>query len=254
MNPWWILRPMEIKNLNGIAYPIALVVDDEPLIRMDTADIISEAGYHVIEAASADEALKFIEDYGALALLFTDVNTGGDIDGFELARTVTERWPETQIVVASGERLPRDEDMPRNARFIRKPFAAHAVLEALQEQRKQTMKVRKFSFTDANLVRSPGQDGDIYVGNLVDERHGGPITIGYGRYAPDQTLTETMAVDDVMIVLEGQLAVSTGAGTVTAGPGDIVYMPKGEAVTISTNGEGALTAYVTYPHWAVAHD
>lgn len=93
MNPWWILRPMEIKNLNGIAYPIALVVDDEPLIRMDTADIISEAGYHVIEAASADEALKFIEDYGALALLFTDVNTGGDIDGFELARTVTERWP-----------------------------------------------------------------------------------------------------------------------------------------------------------------
>jgi ethanolamine utilization protein EutQ (cupin superfamily) len=39
---------------------------------------------------------------------------------------------------------------------------------------------------------------------------------------------------------------------VTAGPGDIVYMPKGEAVTITTEGEGALTAYVTYPHWAEA--
>lgn len=116
------------------------------------------------------------------------------------------------------------------------------------------MKVQKFSIGAADLVRSPGQDADIFVGNLVDERHGGPITIGYGRYAPGQSLTETMAVHDVMIVLEGRLVVSTGPGTVTAGPGDIVYMPKGEAVTLTTEGEGALTAYVTHPHWAQHHD
>ncbi|MGO8005911.1 hypothetical protein ACC725_38570, partial [Rhizobium ruizarguesonis] len=61
---------------------------------------------------------------------------------------------------------------------------------------------------------------------------GGPITIGYGRYAPGQSLTETIEVDDVIIVLEGQLSVSTDLGTVTSGPGDIVYMPKGEALTI----------------------
>ena len=115
------------------------------------------------------------------------------------------------------------------------------------------MKVRKFSLSDAQLVKSPGQDADISVGNLIDERHGGPVTIGYGRYAPGQSLTETMAVHDTMIVLEGRLSVSTGDGTVTAEPGDIVYMPKGEAVTITTDGEGAPTAYVTYPLWAEAH-
>jgi ethanolamine utilization protein EutQ (cupin superfamily) len=116
------------------------------------------------------------------------------------------------------------------------------------------MKVRKFSLSDARLERSPGQDADIFVGNLVDERHGGPVTIGYGRYAPNQSLTETMAVHDTMIILEGRLSVSTGDGTVTAGPGDMVYMPKGQSVTIATEGEGALTAYVTYPHWAEAHE
>lgn len=116
------------------------------------------------------------------------------------------------------------------------------------------MKVQKFSVSDAKLVRSPGQDADIFVGNLVDEKDGGPITIGYGRYAPNQSLTETMAVDDVMIILEGRVSVSTSAGMLTARAGDIVYMPKGEAVTIMTEGEGALTAYVTYPHWAEAHD
>jgi ethanolamine utilization protein EutQ (cupin superfamily) len=75
------------------------------------------------------------------------------------------------------------------------------------------------------------------------------VTIGYGRYASDQSLTETMAVDDTMIVLEGRLSVSRADGTVTAVRGDIVYTPKGQSVTITTEGEGALTAYVTYPHW-----
>lgn len=114
------------------------------------------------------------------------------------------------------------------------------------------MKVRKLTLADTVLERSPGQAADVFVGNLVDERDEAPITIGYGRYAPEASLSETMAVDDVMIVLEGRLSVSTDAGTVTAGPGEIIYMPKGEMVTIRSHEAGALTAYVTYPHWRTA--
>ncbi|EJT06753.1 AraC family ligand binding domain-containing protein [Rhizobium sp. CCGE 510] len=116
------------------------------------------------------------------------------------------------------------------------------------------MKLRRFTIADASLERSPGQEADVFVGNLVDERQGGPVSIGYGRYAPGQSLTETMEVDDVMIILEGHLSVSSDAGTVTAGPGEIVYMPNGETVTIRSHEEGALTAFVTYPHWRPAHD
>jgi ethanolamine utilization protein EutQ (cupin superfamily) len=115
------------------------------------------------------------------------------------------------------------------------------------------MIVRKFTLADAAFERSPGQDGDVFAANLVDERHGGPITVGYGRYAPGQSISETLTVDDVMVVLEGRLSVSSEAGTVTAGPGEIVHMPKGEAVTIRSHEEGAVTAYVTYPHWREAH-
>lgn len=114
------------------------------------------------------------------------------------------------------------------------------------------MKVRKLTIADAAMERSPGQDADIFSGNLVDERHGGPVTIGYGRWGPDQTLTETMAVHDVMIVLEGRLSVSSDGEEVTAGPGEIVYMPKGETVTIRADEAGATTAYVTHPHWRTA--
>jgi ethanolamine utilization protein EutQ (cupin superfamily) len=112
--------------------------------------------------------------------------------------------------------------------------------------------VRKFTIADASFERSPGQEGDVFAGNVVDQRHGGPITIGYGRYASDQSISETLAVDDVMVVLEGRLSVSSDAGTATAGPGEIVYMPKGTAVTIRSYEEGAVVAYVTYPHWQEA--
>jgi ethanolamine utilization protein EutQ (cupin superfamily) len=114
------------------------------------------------------------------------------------------------------------------------------------------MQVQKFSIQDASFERSPGQDGDILTGNLVDQRHGGPVTIGYGRWGGGQSLEEIMAVDDTMIILEGRLTVVSRGQTMSAGPGDIVYMPKGEQVSIHADNEGAVTAYVTYPHWQEA--
>ena len=114
------------------------------------------------------------------------------------------------------------------------------------------MDVRKFTIANASFERSPGQDGDVFAGNVIDQRNGGPITIGYGRYGPDQSIEEMLAVDDVMIVLEGQLTVSSAGRSMTAGPGEIVYMPKGEKVTIRSHEQGAVTAYVTYPHWQEA--
>ena len=114
------------------------------------------------------------------------------------------------------------------------------------------MKVHKFSIADAVFERSPGQQGEVYAGNVIDQRQGGPITIGYGRYGADESIDESIAVDDVMIILEGPISVRSGAGTVTAGPGEIIYMPKGSSVTIRAHEAGAVTAYVTYPHWQEA--
>lgn len=114
------------------------------------------------------------------------------------------------------------------------------------------MPIRKFSPTGATFQRSPGQDGEIFAANMIDERHGSPVTIGFGRYGANETLIEKIAVDDTMVVLEGRLTVSTDDIVVTAGQSDIVNMPKGETVTIRAHGQGTMTAYVTYPHWKEA--
>jgi ethanolamine utilization protein EutQ (cupin superfamily) len=123
---------------------------------------------------------------------------------------------------------------------------------ASKPDERMLMTVQKFAVTDATFERSPGEDAGVFAGNLVDQRHGGPITIGYGRYEPNQSIDVTLVVDDVMVVLEGRLSVSTDGGTLSAGPGEIVYMPKGDKVTIRSHEEGATTAYVTYPHWQEA--
>ncbi|WP_207485557.1 AraC family ligand binding domain-containing protein [Arenibaculum pallidiluteum] len=65
-------------------------------------------------------------------------------------------------------------------------------------------------------------------------------------------MEEVIAVYDTMIVIAGEVSVTSNSGTVTAEPGGIVYMPEGERVTIHASNNGALTAYVTYPHWEEA--
>lgn len=113
--------------------PIALVVDDEPLILMDTADIVASAGYHVIEARSADEAFELLARYRSVKLLMTDVQMPGTMDGLALARYVSEHWPEVHVVVASGAVTPKDGELPQGARFLGKPLNQALVLETLQE-------------------------------------------------------------------------------------------------------------------------
>jgi len=111
--------------------PVALVVDDEPLIRIDTADMISDAGYHVIEARSAAEALEVLQAHMSLKLLVTDIHMPGSMDGLALARHVGEHWPHIHIVVASGAVTPKAGELPEGAHFLGKPMDQAMVMEAL---------------------------------------------------------------------------------------------------------------------------
>lgn len=108
--------------------PFALVVDDDALILMHACDILEDAGFRFYEAGDGDAAMRLLEKYAEnVILLFTDVEMPGSIDGFQLARTVDERWPDIEIVVASGRLHPEPGDMPDRATFISKPFSRDTV-------------------------------------------------------------------------------------------------------------------------------
>jgi CheY-like chemotaxis protein len=80
---------------------VALLVDDEALILLSTADMLGELGYAVIEAASGEEAMKMIDQGVRFDLLVTDHLMPG-LTGTDLARAVRERWPGMPILVISG--------------------------------------------------------------------------------------------------------------------------------------------------------
>ena len=115
------------------ARPIALVVDDEPLILLDTSDIVTDAGYQVVEATTADQALAYLETHAVFDLLVTDIQMPGTMDGIALARHVGERWPHVKILVVSGAVIPLGGVLPKGARFIPKPLDRAFALRTLRE-------------------------------------------------------------------------------------------------------------------------
>ena len=112
-----------------------LVVDDEPLLRMNATDLLEEAGFATVDACNAEEALAQIVCHPEIGILFTDINMPGDFDGLELARRVHERRPDIQIILTSGRHPPAKEDIPDAGRFIPKPYDGVALIGLLVAER-----------------------------------------------------------------------------------------------------------------------
>ena len=121
-----------MKSETHLSAPIALVVDDEPLIRMDKADMVADEGFDVIEARTVDEAFLFLEKNNSLQLIVTDIQTGGPMNGCELAWEVKKRWPHICGVVASGAVRPAEGDVPTSPIFVAKPISPDVVHEAIE--------------------------------------------------------------------------------------------------------------------------
>jgi CheY-like chemotaxis protein len=113
--------------------PLVLVVEDEPFVRMIATEGLEDAGFEVIEAASADDALRILSSRDDVGVLFTDVNMPGSCDGVELARLVHERWPALRIVITSGRDRPDAGEIPDDGRFVAKPYRTDEVAGVIEE-------------------------------------------------------------------------------------------------------------------------
>ena len=113
--------------------PVVLIVEDDFLLRMDAADMIKAAGFEVIEAGNADQAIEVLEARPDITVVFTDIQMPGSMDGLKLARAVRGRWPPIKIIATSG-RLHVDElDLPEGGRFLPKPYSHAQVTRVLRE-------------------------------------------------------------------------------------------------------------------------
>lgn len=112
---------------------VALVAEDDPMVRMEAADVLGDAGFDVLEASTSSLALAQLEQHPEVALLFTDVQMPGDFDGLALAHEARRRWPQMPIVVVSGKVTPQPSQMPEGARFLPKPYYASTLARVIRE-------------------------------------------------------------------------------------------------------------------------
>lgn len=109
-----------------------LVVEDEMVLRMRAVDIVEDAGFTAVEAVNADEALSILENRSDIALLFSDIQMPGSMDGLKLAHAVHARWPAIKIILVSGQITLSDADKPANSLFFGKPLVVKQMIAELR--------------------------------------------------------------------------------------------------------------------------
>jgi DNA-binding response OmpR family regulator len=118
----------------GIRAAVILVAEDDTLIRILIVDTLIDAGYDVIQAVHAADAIVHLEQRGhEVRVLFTDVQMPGDMDGMGLAHHTRNCWPMIGVLVTSGQAVPQLHRLPSGSRFVPKPYGAAQVLAHVRE-------------------------------------------------------------------------------------------------------------------------
>jgi len=112
-----------------------LVVDDEPALKALASEILSSNGFKVYEAESASEALGIL-DHNSIDLVLSDVIMP-NIDGYELASIIREKFPDVRIILASGftkqeSKKPELQDLTDN--LLHKPYSSGELVKAISKK------------------------------------------------------------------------------------------------------------------------
>ena len=136
------------------AKPVVLLVEDEPLTRMDActalprygvalaplppaslqsddAFTMPDAGFEVLDAPDAEVALALVRERPDIAVMVTDIQMPGLMDGLKLARVVCALRPRMRIVITSGGLRLGADDLPCGAAFLPKPYAVDGLARRL---------------------------------------------------------------------------------------------------------------------------
>lgn len=111
-----------------------LLVEDETFVREVTAEILIAAGYKVLKARSAVEAVReFRQHKGEVALLLVDVVLPGK-NGRDMAQELMREEPKLKTVFISGypENTP-DEGPLRNTIYLSKPFSLGSLMQKIRD-------------------------------------------------------------------------------------------------------------------------
>lgn len=114
------------------ARPLLLIVEDEPLIRLELVFSLESAGFDVAECSRGNDAIAWIDDAEHIQGLITDIRLGQGPDGWELARHARKKFVGLPVVYVTGDSAAdwTAYGVP-NSVMLQKPYGEAQMLTAI---------------------------------------------------------------------------------------------------------------------------
>jgi DNA-binding NtrC family response regulator len=111
-----------------------LVVEDDSDLRQLMVDLLDDVGMETMECDSAEAALALMLIHGRkIAVVLTDVQLPGMMDGLDFAREIKLRWPSLPVVLTSGHGGERLVNLPSNCVFLPKPWRGEDIVKLVED-------------------------------------------------------------------------------------------------------------------------
>jgi two-component system, response regulator PdtaR len=111
---------------------VALIVEDEILVRCDLADCLRDAGWMVMETPNADHAMALCKDGIVVHVLITDIQLDGSANGWDVAEAFRASSSDVAVIYTTGNSHDRKRCVPDSMHFT-KPYQPTEVVRACQE-------------------------------------------------------------------------------------------------------------------------
>jgi DNA-binding NtrC family response regulator len=107
-----------------------------------TSLLLEDAGYLVLQANNAEQALRLVGSHPEIGAVFTDVNLRDGLNGIELAYELRSRGVDASVIVVSGDLGWADTPLKDDMHFLPKPFGRKTLLTVVEEACARTKKQR----------------------------------------------------------------------------------------------------------------
>ena len=108
---------------------VALVVEDEWLVRMEIADALDERGWTVLEASTGEAALAVVDHNPAIDLVVSDIRLPGPVTGWDVVDALRAANANVAVIYCSGNACDPKRQVADSI-FLSKPCRIDQLLEA----------------------------------------------------------------------------------------------------------------------------
>ena len=109
-----------------------LIIEDEPILRIDIADMVERAGFEPIEVTNVDEAILVLEQRLDIRIVYMDLDMPRGIKGIEIAASIRDRWPPIEIILTASSFKESELTLPARSEFYPKPIGRDQVIAAMK--------------------------------------------------------------------------------------------------------------------------